>query len=72
MSRRGLDKMTWVCKNVCAEKEKPDDWHIPFLSHGRCRTCQAWQRLSFSNRCKCCNSLIALKPRLNHKRKRYE
>ena len=59
--------MTYKCKGLCSRKvgigktstdyEQPASWKMPFLTHGRCRTCQAWQKLS--------------KPRLNKNRKRY-
>ena len=72
--------MTFICKNACSRKvgigrshghEVPDNWKMPFLSHGRCRTCQAWQRCDERNRCLCCGSRLALRPRTNSKKKRY-
>ena len=72
--------MTYKCKGLCSRKvgigktstdyEQPASWKMPFLTHGRCRTCQAWQKLSKPS-CICCHSLLALKPRLNKNRKRY-
>ena len=72
--------MTFICKDICSRKigigkshghEIPDNWKIPFLSHGRCRTCQAWQRLDRKNSCMCCGSRLALKPRENGKKRKY-
>ena len=64
--------MTFICKNACSRKdgigrsyghEKPDDWKTPFATHGRCRTCQAWQRCKVGVRCICCGSPISHRPR---------
>jgi len=51
--------------------EVPDDKMFPFRSHGRCRTCQAWQRKSMGFRCYCCGSKLSLKPRENSKKRKY-
>ena len=72
--------MTFICKNICSSKigvgrssghEKPDNWKIPFLSHGRCRTCQAWQRYDGRNRCLCCGSKLALRPRVQKNKDKF-
>ena len=49
---------------------------FPYLTHGFCRVCYLWIPLrggvgKHKNRCPCCSSLYALKPRLNSKKKRY-
>ena len=57
-----------------AKHETPDNKMFPFRSHGRCRTCQAWQRKSldlFSSRCICCGSKLSLRPRENGKKRKY-
>ena len=72
--------MTFICKNVCSSKigigrsfghEKPDNWKIPFLSHGRSSTCQAWQRLDGINRCTCCGSKLAIRPRVQKNKDKF-
>jgi len=52
--------------------ESPANYKLPFLSHGRCRTCQAWQNKNKGIRCICCGSLMSFKPREWSKRKKYE
>jgi len=54
-----------------ARHEQPDNWKLPFLSHGRCRTCQAWQRFTDGNRCRCCGSMLSRRPREWGKRTKY-
>ena len=60
-----------------ARHEVPDDKMFPFNSHGRCRTCQAWQRVRGKNystlyrKCICCGSKLSLKPRENSKKRKY-
>jgi len=49
----------------------------PYLTHGLCRVCTLWIPLRggvgpFKNRCPCCSSIYAVRPRLNSKRVRYE
>ena len=72
--------MTFICKNACSRKdgigrsyghEKPDNWRMPFLSHGRCRTCQAWQRRTIGIRCICCGSIISCRPKESKKTEKY-
>ena len=56
---------------IVREKSKPDDWSMPFLSHGRCRTCGVWLRYSNNIKCVCCGSKLARKPREWAKRSKY-
>jgi hypothetical protein len=49
----------------------------PYLTHGLCRVCMLWIPLRggvgpFKNRCPCCSSIYAVRPRLNNKKRRYE
>ena len=54
-----------------ASHEVPTNWNMPFLSHGRCRTCQAWQNKDIGLKCICCGSKISIKPRLNKNKRKY-
>ena len=62
---------TWEQKHRLKPRyEVPDDKMFPFRSHGRCRTCQAWQRNTI-HKCICCGSKLSLKPRENSKKRKY-
>jgi hypothetical protein len=58
-------------RKLKSRHEVPDDKMFPFRSHGRCRTCQAWQRLGLYRKCICCGSKLSLKPRENSKKRKY-
>lgn len=77
--KEGVGK-TWEQKQRPYRKPKhevPDDKYRPFDTHGRCRTCQSWQRVRGKNlsflytKCICCGSKLSLKPRNHDKRRKY-
>ena len=71
--KTGIGK-TWEQRQMPymkAKHESPDNKYRPLDTHGRCRTCQAWQRKGKVNRCICCGSKLSLYPRQNHEKRKY-
>ena len=74
-SKKGGIGKTWEQRQRPYRKAKheiPDNRYRPFDTHGRCRTCQAWQRKGLYRKCICCGSKLSLKPRENSKKRKYQ
>tara|TARA_Y100000296_G_C4970790_1_gene155791 strand:+ start:230 stop:466 length:237 start_codon:yes stop_codon:yes gene_type:complete len=65
------------CRLFVLPKPHLGKYSAPYLTHGRCRVCDIWIPLRggvgpFKNRCPCCSSIYAVRPRLTSKRLRYK
>ena len=69
--KQGIGRTWEQRRKLKTRHEVPDNKMFPFRSHGRCRTCQAWQRLGLSIRCVCCGSKLSLRPRESSKGRKY-
>ena len=61
------------CNSICKQDKISRPRYMPFLSHSYCRLCGVWydkEKLD-SARCKCCNNILAIKPRLNQNKRKY-
>ena len=62
------------CRDICVKwvkKKRP--YIMPFLTHSYCRLCEVWfekKKLSDA-RCKCCRNILAIKPRINQNKRKY-
>ena len=61
------------CKSICTRLKNPRPKKMPFLTHMHCRECEWWIPRSEWHlpRCKCCNNILAIKPRLNQNKRKY-
>ena len=62
------------CKGWCIGLKKPRPKLMPFTTHSHCRECGWWiPKEEWSQpRCKCCNNKLAVKPRLNQNKRKYQ
>ena len=61
------------CREICTSLKKPRPQKMPYLTHWHCRECKWWipKEEWGLPRCKCCNNRLAIKPRLNQNKKKY-
>ena len=61
------------CRDLCLTWTKTRPKYMPFLSHSYCRLCGVWydKEEIDSARCECCNNILAIKPRLNQNKRKY-
>jgi len=67
-----------MCKGVCDTWKTPKITKSPFNEYYRCRRCQIWVKHrdcwiteTETSRCPCCHGRLALKPRLNARKRDY-
>ena len=61
------------CRNLCLKWTKKRPKLMPFLTHSYCRLCGVWtEKVKLTGaRCECCRNILAIKPRLNHNKRKY-
>ena len=67
-----------MCKGECVNWSVTEVTRMPFKEHYRCRHCQiwlkqrdCWKKSSKLSTCPCCSGRVAIKPRLNARKRNY-